>query len=563
MTAWDQTVDILVVGSGSGGLVAALAARAEGLETLLIEKSEYAGGTTAYSHGAIWLPNNPLMREAGLDDSVEDALSYMRSVVGDQGPATSHERQEAYVRGGESLVQFLRAEGVPLRLVTDYPDYYAETVGSRKAGRIVATPLLDARLLGAWQHLPRPRTPLPAGVVLDSIEQFRSLLAVGRSWAARLQVTRIALRSWAMRARGVVPLVLGQSYIGHLLVAAQKRKVAISTGTALRELVIEDGRVVGALLGQSGRPLRVRARLGVVLSAGGFARNLALRERSGPYPASTDWTAVIEGDTGDALLAATAVGAATSNLDAAYWLPGLKDANGKCAVFIAERALPHSIIVDSSGSRFANEAKSYMELGNDQYARHATVPAIPAYLILDARHRRRYALGDVLPGVPPRAWLKSGHLKKASSLRDLAIACGIDPDGLTTTVGRFNELARRGVDEDYGRGSNAYDLVYADPTHQPNASLGTIEEGPFYAAQMYPTDVGMAGGLLTNASAEVIGVDGRPIEGLYACGTTAASCMGDMYPGGGISIGQSSVFGLIAARHAASRVASRVEVGHA
>lgn len=226
------------------------------------------------------------------------------------------------------------------------------------------------------------------------------------------------------------------------------------------------------------------------------------------------------------------------------------DADGNCQIFVAERVAPHSILVDSSGARFSNEAQSYVTLGNEQYQRHQTVPAVPAYLIIDAQHRRRQTLGQTPPRVPPRRWLRSGHLKKANTLAELARASGIDPDGLMRTVERFNRMALAGVDEDFGRGNNSYDRVYGDPSHSPNPCLGTIEEAPFYAAKMYPTDVGMAGGLLTDECARVIGEDGNPINGLYACGTSAASAMGDTYPGGGVSLGQSAVFGLIAAEQA-------------
>lgn len=545
--------DVLVVGSGGGGLAAAIRARAAGLDALVIEKADVAGGTTALSHGALWLPANPLMLESGMNDSVEDGLLYLQAVVGDQGPATSAARQEAFIRGGQRLVRFLRDEGVVFRLVTDYPDYYPEAPGARHDGRMVATPLVDARSLGPWRTLPRRRPPLPGGVVMSSVEEFRALLAVGRSRAAKLEVARILGRSLALRARRVEPLVMGQAYIGHLLAAAQRRGVRLSVRTRLRELLVEDGRVTGLRADRGdGTTLTIRARRGVLLAAGGFARNRALRDRFGPWPASADWTAVIEGDTGDPFLAATAIGAATSNLDKAYWLPGLMDAHGVPQIFVAERVVPHSILVDSSGARFANEAKSYMELGNDQYARNATVPAIPAFLVVDAQHRRRWPLGQVLPGVPPRAWLKSGHLVRADTLRGLADACGIDPTGLERTVERFNAMARAGRDEDFGRGESAYDRVYGDPDHSPNPCLGPIEKPPFYAAKMYPTDVGMAGGLLTDASARVLGEDGAAIPGLFACGTAAASCAGDTYPGGGVSLGQSSVFGFIAAEQMAA-----------
>jgi succinate dehydrogenase/fumarate reductase flavoprotein subunit len=552
--------DLVIVGTGGGGLVAGLLARASGLDPLIIEKTEYLGGTTALSHGALWLPDNPLAKAAGLEDSVEAGVGYLQHVVGDQGPATTRVRQEAFVRGGDRAVRFLQRQGVQLRLIPNYPDYYPDAPGARTEGRMIAAPLLDARDLGDWQDLPRPRPPLPGGVVMSSVEQFLALLSVGFSWKSRAAVAKIVADSAKLKARGVKPLVMGQAYIGQLIRAAQAAGLRIQRNTALRELLVEEGRVVGVTAVTGGREITIGSRYGVLCNAGGYARNPGLRAQFGPKPASTNWTATIQADTGDAFLAATAIGATTTNLDKAYWLPGLLNQHGVSTIFVAERCVPHSILVDSSGARFSNEAQSYMQLGNEQYERHQTVPAIPAYLIIDARHRRRYSLGETLPGVPPRAWLASGHLKKAGSLRELAGQCGIDPDGLERTVARFNQMARAGVDSDFGRGSNAHDLVYADPGHGgPNPSLGTIEAAPFYAAKMMPTDVGMAGGLLTDEYARVIAENGTPIEGLYASGTTAASCMGDKYPGGGSSLAQSTAFGFIAAEQIIARASSRVD----
>jgi succinate dehydrogenase/fumarate reductase flavoprotein subunit len=553
--------DLVIVGSGGGGLVAGLVAKASGLDPLVIEKTEYLGGTTALSHGALWLPNNPLGRDAGFDDSVEAGLDYLQSVVGDQGPATTRVRQEAFIRGGDRAIRFLQRQGVELRLIPNYPDYYPDAPGARLEARMVAAPMLDARTLGDWQTLPRPRPPLPGGIVMSSVEQFLAILSIGFSWKSRRAVAKIAATSAALKLRGVKPLVMGQAYIGQLLRAARASNLRIARNTALKELRVDGGRVTGVVAVTGGRETIIGARHGVLLNAGGYSRNPALRAEFGPQPASTNWTATIAADTGDAFTAATSIGAATTNLDKAYWLPGLINQHGNAMIFVAERVVPHSILVDSAGRRFANEAQSYMQLGNEQYARHQTVPAIPAYLIIDTRHRRRYTLGETLPGVPPRAWLASGHLKRAGTLRELADHCGIDADGLESTVARFNQMAREGVDRDFGRGSNAYDLVYGDPGHGgPNPSLGTIEEPPFYAAKMVPTDVGMAGGLLTDEYARVVDQNGAPIEGLYASGTSAASCMGDKYPGGGASLGQSTVFGFVAAEHIVERAKTSVVV---
>jgi 3-oxosteroid 1-dehydrogenase len=548
-----ENTDAVVVGSGSGGLVAAITLKAAGLDPLLIEKTAYIGGTTAFALGGLWFPANPLEAAAGIEDSIEDGLRYTEAAVGDQGPATTRGRQEAYMRGGQRYVRFITGRGVPLDIVPDYPDYYPDLPGSRLSGRILMPPMLDARRLGPWQPLVRPRPPVPGGLVADSVPQFRAMLAAGYSREAQLEVARVAWRSLRLRVSGVKPLVFGQAYVGWLMLTAQQLGVRVLTRTPLEQVIVEDGRVAGVVARCDGCPRRIEARRGVLLSAGGFARNLALREQYGPQPASATWTAVSEGDTGDALAATAELGVQTTGLDRAYWFPGIIGKDGKATICVAERHVPHSIMVDSSGSRYTNEAKSYTELGGDIYRRHQTVPAIPTWLVVDARHRRRYLLGESPPRLSTRAWVASGHLKRAGTLRELAGQCGIDADGLERTVARFNRMAEAGVDEDFGRGSSHYDLIYADSTHGPNPSLGPISQPPFYAAKLVPSDIGMAGGLLTDEHARVIGEDGVPLDGLYAAGTSAASCFGDVYVGGGISLGQSSVFGMIAAEQMIAR----------
>jgi 3-oxosteroid 1-dehydrogenase len=376
-----------------------------------------------------------------------------------------------------------------------------------------------------------------------------------------------------MKLRGVKPLVLGAAYIGQLLLAAQQAGVAFQLRSPMRDLLVEDGRVAGVLVerdgprttdGPSGTGAsrtpgglteEIHARHGVLLSAGGFAHNHALRAEHGPEPTAV-WSYAVPEDTGDAFTAAVKIGAATTALDEAFYLPGFIGPDGNAQLMVAERHLPGSILVDAAGQRFTNESKAYMELGRDMYARHRVSTAVPSWLVIDTRHRNRYPLGMVMPGIPPRQWLASGHLKKAATLDGLARECGIDPAGLAATVSRFNALARTGNDQDFGRGASAYDRTYGDPRVWPNPCLGPIDKPPFYAAKLVPADVGMAGGLLTDEHAHVLDGAGRPIPGLWACGNTAASSMGHVYPGGGISLGQSSVFGFVAAESVAAQEAA-------
>jgi 3-oxosteroid 1-dehydrogenase len=295
----------------------------------------------------------------------------------------------------------------------------------------------------------------------------------------------------------------------------------------------------------------------VLLSAGGFAKNAQMRETYERAPTSTEWTSVPPGDTGDAIRAGIDIGAATALMDDAWWGPTLVDpATGTPSFILWERSFPHSIIVDSSGRRFMNESESYVDAGHHQYERNEQVPAIPAWLIVDARHRRRYPMATLPPGLTPRSALKSGFLTKAVTLDELAGAIGVDPAGLADTVERFNALAGAGVDEDFGRGRTAYDHVYGDPSNHPNPNLGTIERAPFYAVKVWPGDLGTKGGLLTDEHARVLREDSTPIPGLYAAGNTTASVMGRTYPGPGSTIGPATTFAYIAMRHLARGEAS-------
>jgi 3-oxosteroid 1-dehydrogenase len=227
--------------------------------------------------------------------------------------------------------------------------------------------------------------------------------------------------------------------------------------------------------------------------------------------------------------------------------------DGSAGFLLAERSLPHGFIVDRSGKRFMNESESYVDAGHHTYQRNRTVEAIPAYLVIDSRHRRRYPFGFNLPGITPKKALESGYLVKAGSLEELAGKLGIDPAGLHETAARFAEFARTGEDEDFHRGDSAYDRFYSDPRVTPNPNLGAVAKPPFYAAKVYPGDLGTKGGLLTDEHARVLREDGSVITGLYAAGNTSASVMGRTYPGPGATIGPAMTFGYVGGKHAAAK----------
>jgi succinate dehydrogenase/fumarate reductase flavoprotein subunit len=547
MVAAEQVTDLLVVGAGAAGLVAALVARESGLDVLVVEKTDKVGGSSALSGGGLWIPDNPLMRAAGVHDSAEEALTYLEGIVGDVGPASSRERKEAFLRAGPVMITFLQGLGVRLIYAEGYPDYYPERPGGNARGRCVEAGLIDGRTLGAWGERLRTRAGPP--VAIHSGELSRIVLAARTVSGLRTAVRAIGVRTIGRSLLRQKPMVMGGSLMGQLLTLALARQVDIWLDSPLTELDVDSGAVVGALVDRAGQPVRVRARRGVMLAAGGFARNAQMRQAYQQHPITADWTMAAPGDTGDAVRAGMAVGAATALLDDAWWAPSVLLPDGTPYVVLADRALPGSIMVDSSGERFTNEAASYVDCCHDQYRRHTQVPAIPAWMVFDRRHRRRYPLAVFRPGVTPKSALESGFLRRAMTVETLAAQCGIDADGLRRTVQRFNGFASTGRDQDFGRGDSAYDRFYGDPRVRPNPNLGPLDRPPFYAVQIWPGDLGTKGGLLTDEHARVLREDGTPIPALYAAGNTTASVMGRTYAGPGATLGPAATFAYLGARH--------------
>ena len=293
------------------------------------------------------------------------------------------------------------------------------------------------------------------------------------------------------------------------------------------------------------------------MASGGFAHNPEMREQfGGDQPNRARWSIANPGDTGEVIQTAMRHGAKTDFMDEAWWLPSPRTGRFGQSTLDQARQRPRTIYVDAAGHRFVNESNSYMEVGKAMYARDKTSKAVPCWLIFDDRYRKRYAHQRSSPGRFPRKLLESGMLKQAWTLKDLSKMCGIDPSGLAETVERFNEHAARGVDPDYGRGESAYNRALGDPNHKVHPCLGPIDEPPYYAVQVVPGDIGTCGGLLTNADAQVVGQDDRPIEGLYATGNGTATVMGRHYLGPGASIANTMVFGYVAARHATGEASS-------
>lgn len=556
-TRWDHSVDLVIAGSGGGGMVAGLAALDCGLEPLIIEKQPLVGGSTGLSGGIVWLPNNPLMRADGIADSHEDGLAYLADVVGDIGAASSPERREMFLTAGFEMINFLTRKGVRLIRCAGWSDYYPNHKGGNASGRAVEGIPFDAASLGAWRDKVQPPLAKNYGYVVLTNE-LRSVQYFNRAPRAFAVASRVFLRTALARARRRRLLTNGASLIAQMLKALidlSDGNPPLWTDAAMADFVVDDGRVVGVRVVRGGRTVTVQARKGVLLAAGGFGHNPEMRRRySGNQPNEGKWSIANAGDTGEVLEAAMRLGAKTDLLDEAWWLPSVFIANGGAvaASLGSGRQRPGAIYVDSTGRRFCNESNSYVEVGKAMYANKA----VPCWMIFDEGYVRRYvtSANPLKRNQPlPAELIESGAVRRAATITDLAREIDLPADELAITIGRFNQFAARGMDPDFGRGQSAYNDCLGDPGYRPNAAIGPLDTAPYYATRVLPADVGTCGGVLTNEHAQVLDEHDRVIEGLYATGNTTATVMGRTYPGAGASIASSMVFGYVAARHAAGR----------
>src|SRR5216683_850243 len=546
MTTDQAEFDIVVVGSGGAGMTAALAAARRGLRVVVVEKTGHFGGSTARSGGGIWAPGNEVLRKAGVRDTPEQAGAYLAHVAGD---GVSPERQRALLEYGPAMLDFVRAH-TPLEFawVPGYSDYYPEAPGGLAAGRSVEPVPLDARVLGTELALLNPPyLPAPAGVTITQAD-YRWLTLGTRHPRALLASARVAGRMARSRLLRRRTLSLGQALAAGLRAGLLTKDVPVWLNTPMTGLLVEDGRATGVRVIRGGQPALIRARRGVLLAAGGFERNKEMRKLYQRQPIGTEWTTGSAGNTGDAIAAGQAAGAALDLMDDAWWGPSIPLSGGPFFC-LAERSLPGCILVNGAGQRFVNESAPYVDAVHAMYDHHTPEsPHIPAWLIIDQRYRNSYVFAGLPPRRPlPRRWYAAGAVFRAPGLAGLAGQIGIDAGALAKTVTRFNEFADAGKDEDFGRGDSAYDRYYGDPRRRPNPNLAPLTRAPFYAVKIVPGDLGTKGGLRTDERARVLRADGTEIAGLYAAGNTSAAVMGHSYAGAGATIGPAMTFGYIAA----------------
>ncbi|ART68934.1 3-ketosteroid-delta-1-dehydrogenase [Mycobacterium dioxanotrophicus] len=559
---FDHTVDLLVIGSGGGGMTAALTADAGGLDTLVVEKSPQFGGSTALSGGGIWVPGAPAQRRAGYVPSPDGVFEYLKEIT--EG-TVSDARLRQYVTAAPEMMDFLERTSDWFEFVwkPGYADYYPELPGGSAQGSTINVPAIDLRKLGDEErHLLTPLALAPKGIWFAP-KDLRLFYQIRQNWRGKAVLAKLIWRMFRARVFGDRMAAIGQSLAARMRLALKEHDIPLWLDAPMTELITgDDGTVLGAVVHRDGQPLRIRARRGVILASGGFDHDMAWRKEHLPV-LDKDWSFGNPASTGDGIRAGEKVGAATDLLDEAWWFPAICWPDGRLQFMLNERMMPAQFVVNGEGKRFINEAAPYMDFAHAMIAgQQAGVTHIPCWLITDIDSFHRYVVAGHLPipkipfaPVPtgrtvPRAWLDSGVVVQAHSWEDLATEIGVPRENLRATAERFNQLAHAGHDDDFNRGDSAYDNYYGDPT-LPNPNLRPLGKPPYYAFQIILGDLGTSGGLRTDEHARVLRADGTVIDGLYAVGNVSAAVMGRTYAGAGATIGPAMTFGYVAARHAA------------
>jgi succinate dehydrogenase/fumarate reductase flavoprotein subunit len=556
--------DVLVVGSGAGGLSTAVSAAHRKLKTLVVEKEHVFGGTTARSGGWMWVPNNCPAVRAGVKDSVESARSYLQHETGKHFDAA---RIDAFLEAGPKAVEFYEKNTkLQFDLGPTFADYHPDAPGGMPGGRSFVARPFDGRELGA--EIKRLRPPLREitvlGMMIGSGKELLHFFNVTRSPVSMWYVGKLFLkfaRDMIFHGRPM-RLTNGNALVARLAKSCMDLDVPIWTSSKVRSLITNEKDVVtGAIVETSTGPVEVIAKKAVVLAAGGFPQDPVRRKELMPHAASgyEHVSPAPPGNTGDGLRLGESVGATvnTSLPHSAAWVPVSRPRNsdGTLGVFphFVDRSKPGVIAVTRSGRRFTNEANSYHDFCQAMVKRCKEEGGEPtAWFVVDHRAFRKYGVGFAKPApVPYGKLIKNGYLLRGNTLAELAQQIGADVKQFEATISKFNESARHGEDPEFKKGSTSYNRSLGDPEHKPNPCVAPIERGPFYAVQLFIGDLGTFAGLKTNENAQVLNGKGKPITGLYSVGNDAASIMGGNYPGGGITLGPAITFGYIAARHMA------------
>ena len=560
----DSAYDLIVAGSGAAGLAAAVIAHAKGLRVIIVEKTEYVGGTSSYSGGVAWVPNSRQNIASGVPDSIDRAEQYLDSTIGNP-----HEREarRAYLERSAEAFAYLERMTTPLFYVRakNSPDYYPDAAGAILEGRAMTPFSCDGRILGDRFRDIRPplrEMSLFGRQMLELMDVYH-LLNARRSLRSAAHTVRLLMRDTRDRlfyrkyGRGV-RLTGGNALVANLYKSVLDRGIPVLRNAPLVELVKDGRRIAGVVVEREGRREEIRARRGVVLATGGFPWGRALRERH-MEQAEFGFSATSPDSTGDGISVAMASGAKLdlANTEGAFWAPVslVRRADGSTGTFphlMADRAKPGLIAVNKDGRRFCNEAENYHDFVRAMTGSGKNQDQQPVHLVCDGDFVRRYAFGAVPPlASERRRAVRSGYLIRAATVAELATKIGVDGEMLAETIERFNHNAAEGVDPDYGKGLSAYNRYLGDAAHRPNPCLGPVGKAPFYAIRVYAGDIGTTHGLAADVHSQVLDAQGDPIPGLYACGNDRNSIMAGAYPSGGITIGPALTFAYLAVEHAA------------
>ncbi len=512
---WDREVDLVAIGSGLGGVSAALACTDRGGEALILEKAPKLGGVCAYSGGEVYVPGNHLMAAAGQPDDPAAARAYLDFLAGgysrpeharvlrEQGPQLARHAEEAW--------------GVPWQQIADFPDYYFPTApGSLASGRYLEAGLFEGASLGPWQKKTYTTPHMPPGITHDELFAWGGLSGMA-GWDFATMGARVAAD-----IRGMGPAMMGW----FIKAAVIDRGIEAHVGTPVVQLLAEAGRVVGVVARREGQPFRVRARRGVVIAAGGYDWNQQLARSFEGLP---EWRSMVQPSVeGDNIVLGGELGAALAGVPGynlgmffGYRVPGEEHDGRPLWRASWEGGYPHALWVNRAGKRFADESfyRDYLPRCHDWDGVQQNHPNYPPFLIFDQNYRDRYAFCSYMPAQD----VPEALLKKADTPRQLADKLGIDPDGLEATLARFNSFAGGAVDPDFGRGTYPWAAKMTGDPRYENPNMAPLDKPPFYGLALTAVGIGInAVGLATDTAARVLHVRGYSIEGLYAAGNSAA-----------------------------------------
>jgi 3-oxosteroid 1-dehydrogenase len=558
---WDHSVDVVIVGSGNGALTNALCNYEMGTKDILIvEKTAQYGGTSAIGGGGVWIPCNHYAIEAGAQDNLDDAMTYLKNTV--PAGAVPEDMHRTLLENGPKMLRFL-AQRTHASYISlgEYPDYFSDREGARLGHRSVEPEAMDITRLkkGGEDLRSGHQMMLMLGMVPITQQEAHIFTAQLKGWvslAARLILQHIFDLPRRLRRLRSRRSTCGQAGVARLALSVEDRNIPLWLNTEMTDLIMEDGRVAGIRARKDGREIAIQARKAVVLASGGFERNQTMREQYLPKPTNAEWSSGNPGNTGLPIEKAIAQGAAVSGMDGAWWCTMTKvPGEALPRLCIMEKSYPGSVVVNRQGKRVANESMNYQKYVQECFkAQQQGIPVDELWHVFDARFRAKYLVGPLMTSkmmpdkLLPKHFFSDTFLTIADSVEQLADKIGIDPDGLSTTINNMNQYARSGDDKEFQRGSFAYDRYYGDPTVTPNNCLAPLEQPPYYAIRLYLGDFGTSGGLQTNTNAQVLRGDGSIIEGLYATGNCSAPVL-PTYPGPGATLGPAMTFAYQAAKH--------------